>query len=67
MDTVTDHELAVYCQEDILKKKKKPRLLTLFLLFIIVDQPQCESALRLGFGGRALHTRVNPKKLYFRY
>ena len=51
----------------IKKKKKKPRLLTLFLLFIIVDQPQCESALRLGFGGRALHTRVNTKKLYFRY
>ena len=59
MDTVTDHKLVVYCQEDKLKKerkKKNTRLLTLLLLFIIVDQPQCESALRLGFWGRALHT-----------
>lgn len=56
MDTATDHKLVVYCQEDILKKKKT-RHLILLLLFIIVDQPQCESALRLGFWGRALHTR----------
>ena len=59
MDTATDHKLVVYCQEDILKtnkQTKKARHLILLLLFIIVDQPQCESALRLGFWGRALHT-----------